>query len=251
MVGATGTPSDASGAYLGDYKTREEAERGLNETKQAFHQKAEEASRYKAMFEEMATRTPQGPQGANTMAQPAVPDVSEINEKLRPQLADNPVGTILDLANRLYKNNKAQEKQQQMKTMAEFKQFATDPEYAEVAPLVMQKLPFEENPNVAMEFLKAKNTVLQQRLSGQGQVLDQAPPGFVETPSSQSQSNQGNVVELQLDEDVGRFQKAFKMDDDGMKSFLKGVAKSKMASTGRGDVDIESWRKNQGRKIGG
>jgi hypothetical protein len=227
--------------YFGKYDSMEDAERGFQEAQRAMHEKAEEAAAYRKALE--AVQTPaQQPQYAGQ------PDRDTLNDQFRSHLESDPFNALTAHAKYVFQQEQEAVRQQQQALMGEVQKYSTDPNFQDVAADVMQRLPYEQNPNVESMFLRAKIAKMTQQQATQStQAAAQTQRMHVESGAATSPSD---VLRIEVDPDARRVQQAFRDDDARFTDDNKVAAAVKqMGLGGKNPVSIDEYREAR-RKAG-
>lgn len=230
--------------YFGKYTSMEEAEKAFKEAQRGFHEAKEEASVYRKAIESLQSQ----PQTQGNMPHTGMGNMDEINEKFRSQLESDTWGTLSAFVRHVYNNERQAEAQRQNAMMGQYKQYASDPQFADVAADVMQQLAYEQNPNVEVAFLKAKLDRLQRGQAVQS-ATDQvnAQRNFVEP--SRGRQSEAEVLRIEMDPEARRVQRAFGLSEDQYRELAKSTAMAKVGGQiGKVPVSIDQWRGRGGKQ---
>lgn len=228
---ATGTvsPTQPETLIFGKYRSIEEAEGAYKEAQRKMHEEAQARARYERILAERQTATP---------PQPPI-DPASFEEKFRERLADNPAETMASFVNFILQKNQAEQMQRQQAMMQRFQQFATNPEYADVAQDVAQQLPFsagEPIDPVEATFLRASNARMRQMLMAQ-RGAPQTPP-FVESGRGSRQDAEKLTLEL---EDAARIRSRY--SDQRLQELGRMVAKVKADGGNMRGMNIDEYER--------
>jgi hypothetical protein len=166
-------------------------------------------------------------------------DPRAFEEQFRERLADNPAETMASFVNFILQKNQREQTQQQQAMLQRFQQFATNPEYADVAQDVAQQLPFSVNEPVdpiEATFLRASNARMRQMLKmGGGQA---STPPFVESAAG-SRPGAGRMT-LEL-EDAGKVRSRY--NDQQLRELGRMVAKVKGEGGNLRSMSIDDYER--------
>jgi hypothetical protein len=216
------TDSQTQENYLGDYRTREDAEQALREAKAKMHEATQEAARYREERDTFRSAIP---------GQQAPPqNTEEMNEKFRVAADQDLFGTFYSVAQQAARAEADARNKEQQATYQRFREYSEQEGYRDVAESVAKTLPFAQPADpVEASFLREKVRILEGRLkAGAGADTNQTAlnqrRAFVEPGTG---SGASDVMRVEVDKDARRVLNMFNLSDAEKKELVLRTARNR------------------------